>query len=144
MGKSASKEFSREVLKTHNDYRKKHGASGLKLCSKLCKEAQQYAEALASTRVLKHSPESSRGQCGENLAWASYDQPGKEVSERWYSEIKSYNFNCPGFSSSTDFQLLQYFAFVQEHICRFLSQLCIFSVNCGIYSLMLYCHICQN
>ncbi|XP_043545983.1 GLI pathogenesis-related 2, like [Chiloscyllium plagiosum] len=101
MGKSASKEFSREVLKTHNDYRKKHGVPGLQLCSKLCKNAQQYAEVLASTRVLKHSPESSREQCGENLAWASYDQPGKEVSERWYSEMKNYNFNCPGFSSGT-------------------------------------------
>ncbi|GCC25056.1 hypothetical protein chiPu_0003461 [Chiloscyllium punctatum] len=88
MGKSASKEFSREVLKTHNDYRKKHGAPGLQLCSKLCKNAQQYAEVLASTRVLKHSPESSRQQC-------------KEVSERWYSEMKNYNFNCPGFSSGT-------------------------------------------
>lgn len=37
----------------------------------------RYAEALASTRVLKHSPESANGKCGENLAWASYDQPGK-------------------------------------------------------------------
>lgn len=36
----------------------------------------RYSEALASTRILKHSPESSRGQCGENLAWASYDQTG--------------------------------------------------------------------
>ncbi|XP_007895631.1 GLI pathogenesis-related 2, like [Callorhinchus milii] len=101
MGKSASKEFSGEVLKAHNDYRKKHGVPGLKLCNKLCKEAEQYSQALASTRVLKHSSESSRGQCGENLAWASYDQPGKEVAERWYNEIKSYNFNCPGFSSGT-------------------------------------------
>ncbi|XP_078284192.1 GLI pathogenesis-related 2, like [Rhinoraja longicauda] len=101
MGKSASKAFSREVLKTHNGYRKNHGVPSLKLSSKLCKDAQEYAEVLASTRVLKHSPESSRGQCGENLAWASYDQLGKEVSERWYNEIKNYNFNCPGFSSGT-------------------------------------------
>ena len=35
-----------------------------------------YAESLASTRILKHSVESSRGSCGENLAWASYDQSG--------------------------------------------------------------------
>uniref|UniRef100_F1M5V2 GLI pathogenesis-related 2 n=1 Tax=Rattus norvegicus TaxID=10116 RepID=F1M5V2_RAT len=61
----------------------------------------RYSEALASTRILKHSPESSRGQCGENLAWASYDQTGKEVADRWYSEIKSYNFQQPGFTSGT-------------------------------------------
>lgn len=40
----------------------------------------RYSEALASTRILKHSPESSRGQCGENLAWASYDQTGGLLS----------------------------------------------------------------
>lgn len=40
----------------------------------------RYSEALASTRILKHSPESSRGQCGENLAWASYDQTGRSLS----------------------------------------------------------------
>lgn len=37
----------------------------------------RYSEALASTRILKHSPESSSGKCGENLAWASYNQSGK-------------------------------------------------------------------
>lgn len=40
-------------------------------------DSGRYSEALASTRILKHSPESSRGQCGENLAWASYDQTGE-------------------------------------------------------------------
>ncbi|XP_012862273.1 Golgi-associated plant pathogenesis-related protein 1 [Echinops telfairi] len=98
---SASKQFNNEVLKAHNEYRQKHGVPPLKLCKKLNQEAQQYSEALASTRILKHSPESSRGQCGENLAWASYDQPGKEVADRWYSEIKNYNFQQPGFTSGT-------------------------------------------
>uniref|UniRef100_A0A8C0SKM9 Clathrin light chain n=6 Tax=Boreoeutheria TaxID=1437010 RepID=A0A8C0SKM9_CANLF len=102
MGKSASKQFNNEVLKAHNEYRQKHGVPPLKLCKKLNREAQQYSEALASTRILKHSPESSRGQCGENLAWASYDQTGKEVADRWYSEIKNYNFQQPGFTSGTD------------------------------------------
>ncbi|XP_034272268.1 Golgi-associated plant pathogenesis-related protein 1 isoform X1 [Pantherophis guttatus] len=97
----ASKQFSEEVLRAHNDYRKKHGVPSLKLCKKLNREAQQYSEALASTRILKHSPESSSGKCGENLAWASYDQSGSEVADRWYSEIKNYNFQSPGFSSGT-------------------------------------------
>ncbi|XP_060055182.1 Golgi-associated plant pathogenesis-related protein 1 isoform X4 [Erinaceus europaeus] len=101
MGKSASKQFNSDVLKAHNEYRQQHGVPPLKLCKKLNREAQQYSEALASTRILKHSPESSRGQCGENLAWASYDQTGKEVADRWYSEIKSYNFQQPGFTSGT-------------------------------------------
>ncbi|ELK13007.1 Golgi-associated plant pathogenesis-related protein 1 [Pteropus alecto] len=97
----SSKQFNSEVLKAHNEYRQQHGVPPLKLCKKLNQEAQQYSEALASTRILKHSPESSRGQCGENLAWASYDQTGKEVADRWYSEIKNYNFQQPGFNSGT-------------------------------------------
>ncbi|XP_046893544.1 GLI pathogenesis-related 2, like [Hypomesus transpacificus] len=101
MGKSASKQFSEEVLTTHNDYRRKHQALPLKLSRKLSREASRYAESLASTRILKHSVESSRGSCGENLAWASYDQPGKDVADRWYDEVKQYSFNRPGFSSGT-------------------------------------------
>ncbi|XP_029360577.1 GLI pathogenesis-related 2, like isoform X1 [Echeneis naucrates] len=101
MGKSASKQFAEEVLQCHNEYRKKHQASPLKLSSKLSREAARYAESLASTRILKHSVESSGGRCGENLAWASYDQSGKEVADRWYDEVKQYNFNRPGFSHNT-------------------------------------------
>lgn len=26
---------------------------------------------------------------------------GKEVADRWYDEVKQYNFNRPGFSSGT-------------------------------------------
>uniref|UniRef100_A0A1D5PR88 Golgi-associated plant pathogenesis-related protein 1 n=1 Tax=Gallus gallus TaxID=9031 RepID=A0A1D5PR88_CHICK len=61
----------------------------------------RYAEELAASRILKHSSESASGKCGENLAWASYDQPGKDVADRWYSEIKNYSFQNPGFSSGT-------------------------------------------
>ncbi|XP_077431879.1 GLI pathogenesis-related 2, like isoform X2 [Vanacampus margaritifer] len=98
---SASKQFAEEVLQCHNEYRKKHQAPALKLSSNLSKEAARYAESLASTRILKHSEESSRGSCGENLAWASYDQTGKDVADRWYDEVKQYNFSSPGFSSGT-------------------------------------------
>lgn len=38
---SASKQFAEEVLKVHNDYRKKHGVPPLKLCKKLNRGAQQ-------------------------------------------------------------------------------------------------------
>ncbi|XP_074732817.1 Golgi-associated plant pathogenesis-related protein 1 isoform X3 [Strix uralensis] len=84
---NASKQFAEEVLKAHNDYRKKHGVPPLKLCKKLNRGAQQYAEELATTRVLKHSSESANGKCGENLAWASYDQPGLNVLLRKLSYI---------------------------------------------------------
>ncbi|XP_060104287.1 Golgi-associated plant pathogenesis-related protein 1-like [Heteronotia binoei] len=101
MGKSASKQFAEEVLKAHNDYRKKHGSPPLKLCKKLNREAQQYSEALASTRTLKHSSESNNGKYGENLTLSSYELSGKEVAYRWYSEIENYNFQSPGSSCNT-------------------------------------------
>uniref|UniRef100_A0A4W3JX65 GLI pathogenesis-related 2, like n=1 Tax=Callorhinchus milii TaxID=7868 RepID=A0A4W3JX65_CALMI len=108
MGKSASKEFSGEVLKAHNDYRKKHGVPGLKLCNKLCKEAEQYSQALASTRVLKHSSESSRGQCGENLAWASYDQPGHFTAMVW-KNTKKMGVGKATASDGSTFVVARYF-----------------------------------
>lgn len=98
---SASKQFAEDLLHSHNEYRGKHQAPPLKLSSKISKEATRYAESLANTRILKHSVESTRGSCGENLAWASYDQSGKDVTDRWYDEVKQYNFKRPGFSSGT-------------------------------------------
>ncbi|KAL4617075.1 Golgi-associated plant pathogenesis-related protein 1 [Arapaima gigas] len=105
MGKSASKQFADEVLRSHNEYRRRHQAPALKLSSKLSREATRYAESLASTRILKHSADSSRGNCGENLAWASYDQSGRDVADRWYNEVNAYNYNRPGFSSGTARQM---------------------------------------
>lgn len=52
--------------------------------SKLCLFHDSYAQSLASTRILKHSEQSSRGSCGENLAWASYDQSGAGFYYRFH------------------------------------------------------------
>ncbi|XP_006886896.1 PREDICTED: golgi-associated plant pathogenesis-related protein 1 isoform X2 [Elephantulus edwardii] len=108
MGKSASKQFNNEVLKAHNEYRQKHGVPPLKLCKKLNQEAQQYSEALASTRILKHSPESSRGQCGENLAWASYDQPGHFTAMVW-KNTKKMGVGKASASDGSSFVVARYF-----------------------------------
>ncbi|MEQ2178984.1 Golgi-associated plant pathoproteinsis- protein 1 [Goodea atripinnis] len=132
MGKSASKQFAEEVLQCHNEYRKKHQAPPLKLSRKLSKEAARYAESLASTRILKHSEESSRGSCGENLAWASYDQTGTDVADRWYEEVKQYNFNRPGFSSGTgEIHTDVIFSFLPQFVnslfaCDVIFNLCVF------------------
>uniref|UniRef100_A0A3P9M893 GLI pathogenesis-related 2, like n=1 Tax=Oryzias latipes TaxID=8090 RepID=A0A3P9M893_ORYLA len=108
MGKSASKQFSEELLRCHNEYRKKHQAPELKLSSKLSTEAARYAESLASTRILKHSEASARGSCGENLAWASYDQTGHFTAMVW-KNTKKLGVGKAVASDGSSFVVARYF-----------------------------------
>ncbi|ELK34230.1 Golgi-associated plant pathogenesis-related protein 1 [Myotis davidii] len=81
----ASKQFNNEVLRAHNEYRRQHGVPPLKLCKKLNQEAQQNGSGLILLLSFK--------QC--------LLRTGQEVADRWYSEIKNYNFQQPGFTSGT-------------------------------------------
>jgi uncharacterized protein YkwD len=94
--------FRAAALKQHNLYRAKHDAPPLVLSTQLNDVAQQYAEQLARTNRLVHS---GNTHYGENLyAFGSSGQalPRPEaVVDRWYSEIKNYNFNKPGFHTGT-------------------------------------------
>ncbi|XP_072528472.1 GLI pathogenesis-related 2 [Salminus brasiliensis] len=93
--------FEREFLQTHNTYRNQHGAPPLTINRDLCQSAQKWAEHLLSIKTLKHS----NGDCGENLYYAWSSKPkkltGREAVDSWYSEIKDYRFNKPGFTSGT-------------------------------------------
>uniref|UniRef100_A0A671QZS7 GLI pathogenesis-related 2 n=1 Tax=Sinocyclocheilus anshuiensis TaxID=1608454 RepID=A0A671QZS7_9TELE len=84
--------FEAEFLKSHNAYRKQHGAPPLTINKTLCHSAQAWAEHLLSITTLKHSNK----DYGENLyyAWSSATKKltGHEAVESWYSEIKDYNF----------------------------------------------------
>jgi glioma pathogenesis-related protein 2 len=94
--------FRAAALKQHNLYRAKHGAPPLVLSAQLNDMAQHYAEQLARTNRLVHSGNKSYG---ENLyAFGSSGQArprAEAVVDRWYSEIKDYNFNKPGFHTGT-------------------------------------------
>nr|XP_015222030.1 PREDICTED: uncharacterized protein LOC102697771 [Lepisosteus oculatus] len=93
--------FDKEFLDAHNDYRKKHGAPPLTLSRELSKTAQAWADHLLSIKTLQHSETEN----GENVyyAWSSAPKKltGKEAVDSWYSEIKDYDFNNPGFQSNT-------------------------------------------
>ncbi|XP_071207332.1 GLI pathogenesis-related 2 isoform X1 [Salvelinus alpinus] len=93
--------FEREFVDAHNDYRRKHGAPPLALSRDLCNSAQKWADHLLSIKSLKHSSTNH----GENLYYAYSSTPkkpvGKDAVDSWYSEIKDYHFNKPGFSSGT-------------------------------------------
>jgi hypothetical protein len=64
--------------------------------------AQQHAERLARTKRAVHS---GNPQVGENLYTfqsSSQAPPRPEaVVDRWYSEIRHYNFTQPGFQART-------------------------------------------
>ncbi|KAI8484740.1 Golgi-associated plant pathoproteinsis- protein 1 [Branchiostoma belcheri] len=107
MGLFGSKEqrrFRRDLLETHNEYRTWHGAPKLKLSRKLSRSAKAFARGLAETNKIadmRHSPEAIEGLYGESIACASYQQSGREVSELWYTEMKRYNFETPGYQPRT-------------------------------------------
>ncbi|XP_016348830.1 uncharacterized protein LOC107693824 [Sinocyclocheilus anshuiensis] len=65
----AGSSFEAEFLKSHNAYRKQHGAPPLTINKTLCHSAQAWAEHLLSITTLKHSNK----DYGENLyyAWSS-------------------------------------------------------------------------
>jgi uncharacterized protein YkwD len=87
---SASSDES-AILNAHNAYRAKHSAPALKWNSTLASYAQKWSDGC----VFQHSG----GPYGENLAMGYGDW--KSVVDAWYSEEKNYNYNKPGFSSST-------------------------------------------
>ncbi|XP_067868879.1 GLI pathogenesis-related 2 [Heterodontus francisci] len=92
-----SKNFATQLLKSVNDYRTKHGARPLTLNLVISKQAEKWAEHLASSRTLKHSDT----PYGENI-WCqqgpgSLQVTGKEAVDSWYNEIKNYDFSSPGF-----------------------------------------------
>jgi uncharacterized protein YkwD len=79
------------ILAAHNAYRAKHSAPALKWNSTLASYAQKWSDGCE----FKHSG----GPYGENLAMGYADW--KSVVAGWYNEEKNYNYNKPGFSSST-------------------------------------------
>ncbi|XP_062619260.1 Golgi-associated plant pathogenesis-related protein 1-like isoform X1 [Saccostrea cucullata] len=96
--KKSDSQFTDEVIRSHNEYRKKHSVQPLTHASDLSTQAQRWAEVLAQTNTFKHSNASLKGErLGENIAmkWSSNPQdsyPGQEVTDQWYSEIKFFNF----------------------------------------------------
>ncbi|KAJ0067852.1 hypothetical protein NL108_011091 [Boleophthalmus pectinirostris] len=95
----ADASFKREFLDAHNTYRSHHSAPPLKLNSELCGEAQRWANYLLQKNIMKHSDTSD----GENIycysSSAHIKLTGREAVDSWYSEIKFYSWNSPGYSS---------------------------------------------
>ncbi len=98
-GNTVSQSFRDNILTRHNFYRKKHSAPDLQWSTEIEKYAQQWADKLASENRMYHR---QPNKYGENIYWISGgDSNGIDAVDAWYSEIKKYNFNKPGFSMAT-------------------------------------------
>ena len=92
-------EFYTDLLREHNTYRKKHDSGPLKWSPRAAAKAQEWADHLASTGRLQHGNHEGMGQ---NLAYFSGGTlTAHHTAELWYNESSNYNYNRPGFSSST-------------------------------------------
>ncbi|XP_064079224.1 uncharacterized protein LOC135196370 isoform X2 [Macrobrachium nipponense] len=91
---SDEEEFIEEVHRTINEHRKKHGVKPLKLSKEINKHAKEWAKKLAADEKLAHRPDN---KYGENVYCVSSNSStfkikGKEVTDKWYSEIKDHVF----------------------------------------------------
>ncbi|KAL9972633.1 hypothetical protein ACROYT_G018979 [Oculina patagonica] len=100
-GRGRSRVDAGACLRAHNAKRALHqDTPALVWDAKLARRAKKWAKRLAKKGKLEH--ESNTGE-GENLYWSrgSAIKTCSDAVAAWYSEIKDYNYNNPGFSSGT-------------------------------------------
>ena len=61
------KNLKKDILDSHNHYRRQHGAPPLKWSSKLASDAEKWAKQLAKQNKIQHAT----GEFGENIAYMS-------------------------------------------------------------------------
>ncbi len=91
--------FANEALITLNQYRTLHNVPPLRYNDQLSKIAQRWADNLAQTRKLQHSPIEMRQYrgvgLGENLCFLSGPSVlnGERMIQMWYREAQVHDFN---------------------------------------------------
>lgn len=86
--------FAKDMLKAHNEFRKKHNVPDLVLDPVLNGVAQSWASQLGKSDKFGHNPST---KYGENVycMWSSdrnaHPNP-KDVCRSWYDEIRDFNF----------------------------------------------------
>ncbi|XP_078358051.1 Golgi-associated plant pathogenesis-related protein 1-like isoform X2 [Oculina patagonica] len=92
--------FKDQCVKWHNVFRIKHQAGPVTWDNNLAKGAEDWAKYLANNNLFQHAPNRN---AGENLYMSSYrpQEPCTSATKAFYGEVKYYDFNKPGYSSST-------------------------------------------
>jgi len=105
----STKIVAKEILKSHNDYRRTHAAPPLQLDVQMMCDAQTFAQEIAARGVLKHQKGVilARKRLGENIGMSCAPARGgplsygrimkmaKNVARRWYDEVCQYDFDKP-------------------------------------------------
>ncbi|CAF1022323.1 unnamed protein product [Brachionus calyciflorus] len=95
-------DFNMCIFKVHNKLRSLHFSPDLIVDSELQKKAIAYSQKMGVDDIFAHSTGLAALKMGENLAMSfnsqGYDMKscgglGKYFAEKWYEEIKNYNFN---------------------------------------------------
>ncbi|KAB0792566.1 hypothetical protein PPYR_14525 [Photinus pyralis] len=99
-------QFSLDMLKVHNEYRRKHGVPELKLNKEVCSLATEWAEHCSKSASIAHRPNNSYG---ENIFYMyssdfSHVPLAKDVVKTWYDEVKDHVFG----TESTKFSTLHF------------------------------------
>ena len=90
--------FGKEALETHNKFRAAHQAPALTWSSALARDAEARAKQIARDGRHRHDNTSD----GENVFMVfGREIDGSDAVNIWYSEVKIYDFNNPGFEPKT-------------------------------------------
>ena len=91
-------EFTKKMLKLHNELRHLYSVPELKENSDLNKLAGNYVQNLIKNDNNSYSPNIYKDMClGENVSISKTDSP-EEIFEMWSQEGKYYNFNTKKYS----------------------------------------------
>ncbi|KAK5639994.1 hypothetical protein RI129_010805 [Pyrocoelia pectoralis] len=96
-------QFSLDVLKVHNEFRRKHGVPELKLNKEICSLATEWAEHCSKSGNIAHRPNNSHG---ENIFYMyssdfSHVPLARDVVKTWYDEVKDYVFGSESIKFNT-------------------------------------------
>ncbi|CAF1101532.1 unnamed protein product [Adineta ricciae] len=103
-----NEEFTESTLKLLNGYRARHSAEPLTVNEQLCEIAQRWAEQMARTGKLEHSPAEMRNfgrqTLGENFG-ASFqaELTGDKMVRKWMKESKRYMYGFDGRKDTENF-----------------------------------------
>ena len=90
--------MAKKALETHNKFRAAHQAPALKWSSALARDAEVWAKQIARVGRLRHDNTSD----GENVFMVfGREIDGSDAVNSWYSEVKDFDFNKPGYQPKT-------------------------------------------